>query len=80
MARMDKAEQWISNIEDKIMENNEAETNRETKEKDHKTRCKEFSNLLRRDNIQIIGVSEDEGREKKKGRWFIWGNYSWKLP
>ena len=34
MARMDEAEQQTSNIEDKIMENNEAEKRRETKTKE----------------------------------------------
>ena len=37
-ARMDEAEQQIINIEDKIMENNEAEKKRETKAKDHDIR------------------------------------------
>ena len=32
-ARMDEAEQCISDIEDKLMENNEAEKKRETKAK-----------------------------------------------
>ena len=32
-ARMDEAELWISDIEDKLMENTEAEKKRETKEK-----------------------------------------------
>ena len=36
---------------------------RETKAKDHNTRLKELSDLLKRNNIRIIGVPEDE-REK----------------
>ena len=51
-------------IEDKIMENNEAEKKRETKAKNHYTRLREFSDLLKKSNIQIIGVSEDEERAK----------------
>ena len=34
-ARMDEAEQRISNIEEKLMENNEAEKMREIKAKEH---------------------------------------------
>ena len=37
---MDGAEQQISNTEDKLMENNEAEKKRETKAKEHNLRIK----------------------------------------
>ena len=33
--RMDEAEQQISNIDDKLMDNNEIEKKRETKAKEH---------------------------------------------
>ena len=56
MVRMNEAEQQISDIEDKIMENNEAEKKRETKAKDQDTRCRELSNLIKRNNICIIRV------------------------
>ena len=62
---MDKAEDWISNTEDKIMENNEAgEKTRETKAKGHDIRIRELSGLLKRNNIWIIGVPEHEERVK----------------
>ena len=38
VAKMDEAEQRISNTEDKLMENNEAEKKRETKAKEHNLR------------------------------------------
>ena len=41
-ARMDKAEQQISDIEDKIMEDNEAEKKRETKANGHDIRIREL--------------------------------------
>ena len=66
MARMDEAEKQISNIEGKIMENNEAEKKRETKAKDHSTRLKELSDLLKRSNIRIIAVPEDKERKGQK--------------
>ena len=52
MAKMDKAEQKISDIEDEIMENNEAEKRRETKAKEHNIRIRELSDSLKRNNIQ----------------------------
>lgn len=63
--RMDEAEEWISDIEDKIMKNNEAEKKRERKVVDHKGRLRELSNLLKCNNIPIIGVPEDKEREKE---------------
>ena len=62
-ARMDEAEQRISDIKDKIMENNEAEKKRETKAKEYDLRIREISDTLKRNNIRIIGVPEDEERE-----------------
>ena len=44
--RIDEAEKWIGDKEDKIMENNEAETKRETKVMEHKDWLRELSNLL----------------------------------
>ena len=38
VARMDEAEQRISDIEDKLMENNEAEKKRKTMAKEHNLR------------------------------------------
>ena len=42
-ARMDEAEQQISDIEDKLMENNEAEKKRETEAKEHDIRIRELN-------------------------------------
>ena len=57
-ARMDEAEQRISDIE-----NNEAEKKREIKAKEHDLRISEISDSLKRNNIRIIGVPEEEERE-----------------
>ena len=46
------------------MENNESEKKSEVKVKEHNTRLRELSDLLKRNNIRIIGVPEDEEREK----------------
>ncbi|KAF0878489.1 LORF1 protein, partial [Crocuta crocuta] len=65
VARIDETEQQISDIEDKIMENNDAEKKRKTKAKEHNTRIRELSDLLKRSNIQITEAPEDEKREKR---------------
>ena len=62
-ARMDEAEQQIRDTEDKLIENNEAEKKREIKAKEHDLRSREISDSLKRNNIRIIGVSEEEERE-----------------
>ena len=71
LARMDKAEQQTSNIEDKLMENNEEEKKRETKAKEHDLRIREISDSLKRNNIRIIEVPEDEEREKGVGGLYV---------
>ena len=48
VARMQEAEQQISNTEDKLMENNEAEKKRETKAKEHDFRIRDASDSLKR--------------------------------
>ena len=62
-ARMDEAEQRISDIEDKLMENYEAEKQREIKAKEQDWRIRETSDSLKRNNIRIIGVPKEEERE-----------------
>ena len=63
-AKMDESEQWISDLEDKLMENNEAGKKKETKKKEHDIRIRKLSDSLKRNNIQIIGAPEDEEKEK----------------
>jgi len=53
---MEGEEEWISDIEDRIVENNEAEQKRERKILDHKSRLWELSDSTKHNNICIIGV------------------------
>ena len=62
-SRMDEAEQRIIYIEDKLMEKNKAEKSREIKLKEHDLRIREISDSLKRNDIRIIGVPEEEERE-----------------
>ena len=45
--RMDEAEEWLNDIEDNIMENNEVEKKRETKDRDRESRLRELRGLLK---------------------------------
>ena len=62
--RMDKVEEWVSDIVDKIMENNEDKKKRETKVMDHKVQTEGTQWLIKHNNIHILGVPEDEERGK----------------
>ena len=61
--RLDEGERRISDVEDKLIENNEAEKKRDIKAKEHDLRIREISNSLKRNNIRIIKVPEEEERE-----------------
>ena len=61
---MEEAEEQMSDIEDKTMENNEAEKKNKRKILYHECRLREFSNSKKHNNIRIIGVPEEE-REKR---------------
>ena len=61
---MDEAELQISDLEDKIMENNESDKRGKQREK---ITLPDLENtvIIKKNNIRIIGVPEDE--ERKKG-------------
>ena len=67
VARMDEAEQRICDIEDKLIEENEAGKKREIKAKQHDLRIREISDSLKRNNIRIIGGPR-RGRGRNRGR------------
>ena len=55
---MDEVEERICDIEDKLIENNEAQKNREIKAKEHVLRSREISGSLKRNKIMgILGGS-----------------------
>ena len=75
-ARINEAEERISDIEDKMMENKETEKERDKQLPDHKGRIQEINDTIKRKNIRIIGIPEEEEREREKGRRYIGANYS----
>ena len=57
--RLEEAEEWISDLEDKIMENNEVKQKRETSMMEHKNRLRELNDSIKHSNICDIGVPEE---------------------
>ena len=64
-ARIAEAEERIGELEDKIMEKEEAEKNRHNKVEEYEGRIRELSDAIKRKNIHIIGIPEEEEREKR---------------
>ena len=63
--RITEAEEWISDLEDKIVEITTAEQNKEKRMKRIEDSLRDLWNNIKCTNIRIIGVPEEE--EKKKG-------------
>ena len=63
-ARINEAEERISDIEDQMTENKEAEQKRDKQLLEHKGRIQEISDTIRWNNIRIIGIPEEEERER----------------
>ena len=63
-SRITEAEEWISDLEDKIVEITTAEQNKEKRMKRIEDRLRDLWDNIKRNNIQIIGIPEEE---KKKG-------------
>ena len=66
-ARMDEVEQKISDIEDKLIENNEAEKKREIKAKEHDLRIREISDSLKKEQHQNQ-MGPRRGRDRNRSR------------
>uniref|UniRef100_A0ABI7XE39 L1 transposable element RRM domain-containing protein n=1 Tax=Felis catus TaxID=9685 RepID=A0ABI7XE39_FELCA len=64
MARIEEAEERIGELEDKIMEKEEAEKKRDKKIQEYEGKIRELSDTLKRNNIRIIRIPEEEERGK----------------
>lgn len=67
---LEEAEKQISDIEEKIMENNDAEQKRERRIMQHDNRLRELSDSMKHSNILIIEVPEDKERERGQKNYF----------
>ena len=63
-AWIEEAEERIGELEDKIMEKEEAEKKRDKNIQENEGRITELSDAMTRNNIRIIGTQEEEEREK----------------
>ena len=57
-SRITEAEEWISDLEDRIKEITATEQNNENRKKKIKDSFRDIWNNIKRTNIQIIGVPE----------------------
>ncbi|KAF0877031.1 LORF1 protein, partial [Crocuta crocuta] len=65
-ARIEEAERRISDLEDTIIEKEETEKKKKRDKliKEHERRVRELSNMVKHNNIHIIGIPEEEERGK----------------
>ena len=64
-SRVTEAEEWISDLEDKIVEITTTEQDKEKRLKRIEDSLRHLWDNIKRTNIRVIGVPEEE--EKKKG-------------
>ena len=57
-------EERIGELEDKIMEKEEAEKKRDNKIQEYEGKIRELSDAVNRNNLRIIGIPEEEERRK----------------
>ena len=65
IARIEEAEERRGELEDKIMEKEEAKKIRDKKFQEYEGRIRELSDAIKWNNICIIGTLEEEERERK---------------
>ena len=68
-SRFEEAEEWISNLENRVLESNQAEQQREENIK-NENRLRKHSNTKKCTNISVTGITEGEEREKRAENLF----------
>ena len=63
-AQIEEAEERIGELEDKVMEKEEAEKKRDKKIQEYEGKIRELSDALKRNNLRILGIPEEEERGK----------------
>ena len=77
--RITEAEEWISEVEDRVVEITATETNKEKRMKRTEESRRDLWDNIKRTNIHIIGVPRRR-KERRRTRENIWRDYSWKCP
>ena len=65
-SRITEAEDWISEVEVRMVEINEAERKKEKRIKRNEDNLRDLWDNVKRPNIRIIGVPEEEGQKNGK--------------
>ena len=63
-ARIEEAERRISELEDTVIAKEEAEIKREKMIQEHERRIRDLSDTIKRNNVRIIGVPEEEDKDR----------------
>ena len=69
-SRITEAEEWISDLEDKIVEITTTEQNKEKRMKRTEDSLRDLWDNIKHTNIQIIGVPEEEEKKKETEKIF----------
>ena len=69
-SRVQEAKEWISKVEDILVEIMDVEQKREKRLKTNEESLRELWDSIKHTNIHIIGVTEGEEREKGTGKIF----------
>ena len=64
IAWIEEAEERIGELEDKIMHKEGVEKKRDKTIQEYEGRIRELSDAIKQNNIRIIGIPEEEEREK----------------
>ena len=64
-SKKDNAEEWISDLEDRIMEINQSGQQKENQMKKHERNIGDLWDNIKWGNLYIIGTPEGEGKEKE---------------
>ena len=79
ISRIQEAEGWIREVEDRLVEITDAEQKREKRLKRNGDSLRELWDSIKCTNIHIMGVPEGEKREKETAK-NIWRDSSQKVP
>ena len=70
-SRITEAEEWISELEDRMVEITAMEQNKEKRMKRNEDSLRDLWDNIKQTNILIIGVPEREERERKDLRKYL---------
>ena len=65
-SRINEEEKWISDLEDRMVEFTAAEQKEEKRMKRNEDSLRDLWDNIKRNNIRIVGISEEEDRERTR--------------